>query len=162
MTRHSILTHLSRGIVGALALASALTFGSLYLVGRTERVHAFEQAMRDDLLTISNITQVYPNDDLYVNIEPEALSIYLAGGRRFFQVWEASNLALLDRSVSLETLHHTFPHPGVVSDTPRRYESRLPDGRRVSLITVRTRANWGLDEEMLRRTHQTNRDRDVH
>ena len=160
--RHSILMRLSRGIVGALALASVLTFGTLYLVGHSERVDAFEQAMRDDLLTISNITQVYPNDELYVNIEPEALGIYLAGGNRFFQVWEASTRKLLDRSVSLETVHHTFPHPELVANTPRRYESSLPDGRRVSLITVQTRANWGLDEEMLQRTQQTIRDRDVH
>jgi|GEM_PF-6148024 len=157
MSRYrSILGDLRRAIVIALALSSALTFGGLYVIGRTERVNAFEQALHDDLRTISNITEVYPGDDVYVNVEPESLNQYMHTGNRFFQVWDAGDgHELLDRSLSLESLKVTLPHPGQLDATPRRFDSLLPDGRRISVLAMRQNAHWGLDEEMLERTRQT-------
>lgn len=157
MRRHrSILGDLRCAIVIALALSSILTFGVLYFIGRTERVNAFEQALCDDLRTISNITEVFPGDDVYVNVEPESLSQYVQGGTRFFQVWDAGEgHELLDRSLSLESLNATLPHPGRLEATPLRFDSTLPDGRRISVLAIQQNAHWGLDEEMLERTRQT-------
>ncbi|WKB53324.1 histidine kinase dimerization/phospho-acceptor domain-containing protein [Eleftheria terrae] len=158
----SIVGRLRRGIVGALLLSSLLTFGVLFLIGRAERVDAFERALADDLRTIANITQVLPDDDLYVNVQPESLTPYLAGGTRFFQVWDAEDGELLDESPSLQALRHRFPHPGRPSASPRRLEARLPDGRTVSLIWQHTSAHWGMDQEMLDRTGLSIRSREVH
>ncbi|AKJ30140.1 histidine kinase dimerization/phospho-acceptor domain-containing protein [Caldimonas brevitalea] len=161
MSRPGITRRLRHGIVAALTLSSALTFAALYAIGRHERVQAFEQALSDDLRTIGNITQVYPGDDVYVNVEPESLSQYMQGGTRFFQVWDTQDGELLDRSLSLEALDVSIPRPGGVTTTPRRFGGRLPDGREVSWTVVHVRAHWGLDEAMLKRTRQTIEDHPV-
>jgi signal transduction histidine kinase len=158
----SISGLLWRGIFVALLVSSVLTFTALFAIGRAERVKAFEQALLDDLRTIANITQVYPDDDLYVNVEPEALTAYLAGGTRFFQVWDAQDGELLDQSASLEALKHLFAHPDDASDEPRRLEAQLPDGRAISLLYQSRSANWGLDQAMLDRTGLTINERPVH
>ena len=162
MSQQRIATRLGKGIVTALLLSSALTFSVLYMVGRAERIHAFEQALADDFRTIANITQVYPDNDLYVNVDPKVLTDYLAGGNRFFQVWDGSDLYVVDRSPSLEALGHRFPHPGTATDMPHRFDTRLPDGRVVAMIWQRSAAQWGVTQEMLERTGLQIRDRDVH
>lgn len=132
-----------------------------YALTKSQYQSFFEQGLRDDLRAITNITKVFPHDDLYVDIEPEALPQYLADGDRYFQVWTAHDKQLVDRSQSLERIGAKLPHPGTLMPTPRRYEERLPDGRAVSLIAVRSRANWGLDSALLERTGLTIEDRDV-
>jgi len=159
--RSSIASSLWRSIFAALLGASLLTFMALYTIGRAERVAAFEQDLFDDLRTIANITQVYPDDDLYVNVEPETLIAFQAGGTRFFQVWDAASGELLDQSPSLEAMKHLWPHPADVSTTPRRIEARLPDGREVSLLHQERAAHWGLDQAMLNRTGLTINNRQV-
>lgn len=145
--RNSVSARLRRGIAGTLMLSSALTFAALYIVGRNDRVSTFEEALADDLRAISNVTVVHPDGDLYVNIEPEVMDVYLEGGKRFFQLWEARDLELLDRSPSLKSLGHTFPPPPHVADGRRRWEARLPDGRVVSLLSATVYANWAVDSE---------------
>lgn len=153
---------LGRSIAGALLLSSVMTFGALYAVGHLQVTAAFEQALRDDLRAVANVTQVYPDDDLYVNFEPEVLTQYLAGGTRFFQLWDAADHALLDQSPSLSSLGYLFDHPGHASADPRRLEATLPDGREVALVLQQLPANWGLDAQMLERTGQRIRNRNVH
>jgi Two-component sensor kinase N-terminal len=155
----SIAGLLWRAIFVALLVSSVLTFTALFLIGRAERVKAFDAALLDDFRTIANITQIYPDDDLYVNVEPEALTEFLAGGTRFFQVWDATDAELLDQSPSLEALGHRFEQPQGAVAQPRRVEATLPDGRAVSLLYQRTAANWGMDQAMLSRTGLTIRDR---
>jgi signal transduction histidine kinase len=157
----SIAGLLWRSIFVALLVSSVLTFAGLFFIGRAERVKAFDQALLDDLRTIANITQVYPDDDLYVNVEPEALTSFLAGGTRFFQVWDAQTGELLDQSPSLEALGHLFDEPQGASAVPRRVEATLPDGSAVSLLYQQAAANWGMDQKMLERTGLTIRDRQV-
>jgi signal transduction histidine kinase len=158
----SIAGLLWRGISVALLVSSLITFSALFAIGRAERVKAFDQALLDDLRTIANITQVYPDDDLYVNVVPEALTEYAAGGTRFFQVWDGRDGELLDQSASLKALNHLLEKPSVAPATLRRIETRLPDGRAISLLYQQRFANWGLDREMLERTGLTIRDRPVH
>ncbi|MCM5681438.1 hypothetical protein M8A51_18070 [Schlegelella sp. S2-27] len=158
----SISRWLGRSIAGALLLSSLVTFGALYAVGHLQVNAAFEQALLDDLRSVANVTQVYPNDDLYVNFEPEVLTQYLQGGTRFFQLWDAADHALLDQSPSLSSLGYLFDHPGHASAEPRRLEATLPDGREVAVVLQQMPANWGLDAEMLERTGQRIRNRDVH
>jgi two-component system, OmpR family, sensor histidine kinase QseC len=157
----SVAGWLWRSIAGALAVSSAFTFAGLYALGRSDRIEAFEQALRDDLRTIANITQTFPDDDLYVNLEPESLTEYQPGGGRFFVVWDVEDGELIDQSPSLESLGSGFDRPPVAELQPRRAEALLPDGRAVSLIWQRTWAHWGLDPELLRRTGLTVRDREV-
>jgi len=162
MSGRSIAARLRRDIVAALLLSSLVTFAGLYLIGRAQRIHAFEQALQDDLRAISNITQSFPGDDVYVNIQPDALPDFQAGGSRFFQLWDAKSLALLDHSPSLDALKFRFERPHPVATEPRRFEARLPDGREVSLIVVQFLSTWGLEEDLLQRTGQTINDHDVH
>jgi signal transduction histidine kinase len=157
----SIVHWLWRAIAGALALSSVATFGGLYALGRSERIAAFEASLLDDLRTIANGTQSHPDDDLYVNIEPEVLTPYLSGGARFFQVWDAEDNELVDQSASLQALGHLFARPREISTRPGRAEAVLPDGRAVSLIFQRASAHWGMDEAMQRRTGLAVRDREV-
>jgi hypothetical protein len=96
----------------ALLAASLLTFMTLFTIGRAERVAAFEQDFFDDLRTIANITQLYPDNDLCVNVEPEALVEFQAGGTRFFQVWDAARGELLDQSPSARSLEASMAAPG--------------------------------------------------
>ena len=161
MSGRSIAARLRRDIVGALLLSSLVTFAGLYLIGRAQRVHAFEQALQDDLRAISNITQTFPDDDVYVNIQPDALTEFQAGGTRFFQLWDAKSLALLDTSPSLDALKFRFERPRPVTAEPRRFEARLPDGREVSLVVVQFLSTWGLEEDVLRRLGQTVNDHEV-
>lgn len=146
--------------LGAL-LASIPIAAIHYAVTKSQYRAFFEQGLRDDLRAIANVTKVFPHDDLYVDIEPEALPQYLADGDRYFQVWTAHDKQLVDRSQSLERIGVALPHPGTVVQTPRRYEGRLPDGRTVSLVAMKARANWGLDSALLERTGLTIEDRDV-
>lgn len=157
----SIVHWLWRAIAGALAVSSVLTFAGLYALGRSERIQAFEASLLDDLRTIANGTQSHPDDDLYVNIEPEVLTPYLSGGTRFFQVWDAEDNELVDHSASLQGLGHLFERPRVITTRPGRAEAVLPDGRAVSLIFQRASAHWGMDEETQRRTGLVVRDREV-
>jgi signal transduction histidine kinase len=157
----SIVHWLWRAIAGALAVSSVLTFGGLYALGRSERLAAFEASLLDDLRTVANGTQSHPDDDLYVNIEPEVLTPYLSGGTRFFQVWDAEDNELVDQSASLQGLGHLFERPREITTRPGRAEAVLPDGRAVSLIFQRTSAHWGMDQEMQRRTGLVVRDREV-
>ncbi|WP_374568897.1 sensor histidine kinase [Ideonella sp.] len=147
-----------RGRISALLFAgAALIFGVVYAIGHAERAAAFELSLADDLRTISNITHVYVDGDIYVNIEPEALGMYLAGGDRIFQVWDAETGELLDHSESLDTMGAQLPRPMPVlqmNAAPRAGTARLPDGRVMRLLSQRIRANWGLDPETLERTGQ--------
>lgn len=158
----SISGWLGRSIAGALLLSSLVTFGALYAVGRYQVTAAFEQALLDDLRTIANVTQVYPDEDLYVNFQPEVLTQYLEGGTRFFQLWDAADHALLDQSPSLSSLDYVFDHPGQVPTEPRRLEATLPDGREVALVLQQIPAHWGVEAEELQRTGQRIRNRNVH
>jgi len=133
----------------------------LYLIGRAQRLHAFEQALQDDLRAISNITQTFPDDDVYVNMQPDALTEFQAGGTRFFQLWDGKSLVLLDTSPSLDALKFKFDRPLPITAEPRRLEARLPDGREVSLIVVQFLSTWGLEEDVLRRLGQTVNDHEV-
>jgi signal transduction histidine kinase len=157
----SIRRHLLRGIFGALLASGAVVFGLLFAIGSSERRAAFEQALQDDLRTIANITQVFPDDDTYVNIEPESQIEYLSGGDRFFQVWDANTHELLDRSESLVALGVELPHPATIAAKPQRFDAALPDGRTVSFVTLRTDANWGIDAATLKRIGQTIQDQPV-
>lgn len=157
----SIGTRIGIGIVTALLLSSAITFGVLYMVGRAERINAFELALADDLRTVASITQVYPNNDLYVNVDPQLLTDYLAGGRRFFQVWDAADLFLADISPSLDAIPYRFEHPGIASRQFRRFEARLPDGRMVSLIWQRTSAQRAVTQDVLESAGLYIHDREV-
>lgn len=157
----SIGGRLGKGIVTALLLSSAITFSALYMVGRAERINAFEFALADDLRTIASITQVYPNNDLYVNVDPKLLTEYLAGGRRFFQVWDAADLFLADTSPSLDAIPYRFGHPGTASRQFRRFEAKLPDGRMVSLIWQRTSAQWAVTQDVLESAGMHIHDREV-
>lgn len=161
MSGRSIAARLRRDIVGALLLSSLVTFAGLYLIGRAQRLHAFEQALQDDLRAISNITQTFPDDDVYVNIQPDALTEFQAGGTRFFQLWDAKSRVLLDTSPSLDALKFKFDRPLPITAEPRRLEARLPDGREASLIVVQFLSTWGLEEDVLRRLGQTVNDHEV-
>ena len=161
MSGGSIAGRLRRDIVGALLLSSLVTFALLYLIGRGQYMHDFEQALQDDARAISNITQSFPDDDVYVNIQPDALPGFQANGDRFFQLWDAKSLQPLDHSPSLEALGFRFGRPNPVSVVPRRFETRLPDGREVSLVAVEFLATWGLEEDVLQRTGQTINDHEV-
>src|SRR5262249_38046536 len=129
-----------------------------------ERVAAFDAALADDLRTIANITQVYADGDVYVNVEPEALGVYMAGGDRVFQLWSADDGEMLDRSESLESQDWNLarPQPGLaLGDAPRPARFTLPDGRSLRLLALRMRANWGVDAETLERTGQTIQEHEV-
>jgi signal transduction histidine kinase len=147
-----------RGRVTALLFAVAvLIFGAVYAVGHSERAAAFDRSLADDLRTISNITQVYVDGEIYVNIEPEALGMYLAGGDRIFQVWDTENGELVDHAESLDTMGAKLPRPEPalqLDAPPRPGQARLPDGRRLRLLSHRVGANWGLDPEALARIGQ--------
>jgi hypothetical protein len=158
----SIQSRLRTAITVGMLLPSIVLFIALYMLARAQYVEFFEQALRDDLRTIANVAQVHPNDDVYVNIEPEALPQYLADGTRFFQVWETPSLELVDRSGSLERLGATLAHPQAITQTPRRYEAALPDGRALSLIVFQSRANWAMDRETLERTGLTIKEHELH
>ena len=96
--------------------------------------------MADDLRTISNITHVYVDGDIYVNIEPEALGMYLGGGERIFQVWDAVSGELLDHSESLDTMGTQLPRPVPalqLNAAPRASAARLPDGGPLRLLSQR-------------------------
>jgi signal transduction histidine kinase len=151
--RRSIERTLLRGMFAVLLLSSAVIFAALFAIGYVLRVDAFERSLADDLHTIANMTKVMPGDDVYVNVEPEAEGAYLAGGDRFFEVWDAATGESLDRSESLVALHAALPRPRDADGEPRRLESELPDGRRTSLVALRMKANWGLDPDELARTH---------
>jgi signal transduction histidine kinase len=158
----SISGWLGRSIAGALLLSSLVTFGALYAVGRFQVTAAFEQALLDDLRTIANVTLVYPNDNLYVDFQPEVLTQYLEGGSRFFQVWDAADHALLDQSPSLSSMNYLLSHQGQAPAEPRRFEATLPDGREVALVLQQIPANWGVEAQELARTGQRIRNRNVH
>lgn len=147
-----------------LFTVAALVFGVIYAIGHAERSAAFERALTDDLRTISNITHVYVDGDIFVNIEPEALGMYLAGGDRIFQVWDAETGELLDHSESLDTMGLKLPRPVpalVMKTAPRPGEAKAPDGHSIRLLSQRIRANWGLDPETLERTGQKIEDHEV-
>lgn len=154
-----------RGRISALLFAvAALVFGAVYAIGHAERAAAFDRSLADDLRTISNITQVHVDGDIFVNIEPEALGMYLTGGDRIFQVWDGENGELLDHSESLDSLGARMPRPQpapALNAPPHAEEARLPDGRTIRLLSHRIRANWGLDAETLERTGQTIQDHEV-
>jgi signal transduction histidine kinase len=158
----SISGWLGRSIAGALLLSSVVTFGALYAIGRAQATSAFEQALLDDLRTIANVTLVYPDDDLYVDFQPEVLTQYLEGGSRFFQVWDAADHALLDQSPSLASMHYLLDHPGHAPTEPRRIDATLPDGREVALVLQQVPASWGVEAQELARTGQRIRHRNVH
>jgi signal transduction histidine kinase len=148
-----------RGRIAALLFAVAvLVFGAVYAIGHAERVAAFDAALADDLRTIANITQVYADGDVYVNVEPEALGVYMGGGERVFQVWSAPDGEMIDRSESLESESWSLsrPQPALaLGDAPRSSRFTLPDGRSLRLLALRMRANWGVDAEALQRSGQT-------
>lgn len=154
-----------RGRVSVLLFAMAvLIFGAVYAVGHAERAAAFERSLADDLRTISNITHVYVDGEIFVNIEPEALGMYLAGGDRIFQVWDTENGELVDHAESLDTMGAKPPRPEPplkLNAPPRPGEARLPDGRRLRLLSHRIGANWGLDPETLARIGQRIDDHEV-
>jgi len=147
-----------RGRISVLLFAlAALVFGAVYAIGHAERAAAFERALVDDLRTISNITHVYVDGDIYVNIEPEALGMYLKGGDRLFQVWDATTGELLDHSESLDTMdvQPRRPSPALLLNAaPRPGTAQLLDGRPLRLLSQRIRANWGLDPETLEQLGQ--------
>jgi signal transduction histidine kinase len=157
----SIEATLLRGMAAVLMLSSAIIFAALFAIGYVQRAEAFERALADDLHAVANITQVFPDGDVYVNVEPEAEAEYLEGGTRFFELWDAASGESLDRSASLESLHAAFPRPARAGAEPRRIDTRLPDGRAVSLLALRMKANWGIDAEELARTHRRIADREV-
>lgn len=147
-----------------LFVVAALVFGITYAIGHVERANAFERAMADDFRSIANITQVFAEDDVYVNIQPEQLGTFMAGGERFFQVWDAVTGELLDRSESLKALDVELPRPRpalVAGEETRVVHTKLPDGRSLSLLAARVHANWGLDVDVLQQLNQTISDRDV-
>jgi len=149
----SIESTLLRGVFVVLLLSSAVIFAALFGIGYVLRVDAFERSLSDDLHTIANITVVMPGDDVYVNLQPESEPEYLEGGTRFFEVWDAKTGESLDRSASLNALHAALVEPKGATEAERRFELRLPDGRLLSLVGVRMKANWGMDAEALERTH---------
>jgi signal transduction histidine kinase len=161
LVRSSIGSRLRKGFLIALTLSSVITFSGLYLVGRTQRNGTFEQALQDDMRTIASITQVHPNSELYVNVDPKLLTDYLAGGNRFFQMWDASSLYFTDKSPSLEALSYRFAHPGPASRTAQRLEVTLPDGRAVSLVWQRSNAQWAVSPEVLESAGLQISDREV-
>jgi signal transduction histidine kinase len=137
--------------------AGALTFGGLYALERHERTSAFDDALRDDFRTIANITQVHPGDDVYVNVEPEILTDYLAGGSKFFFVWSTDGEHLIDLSASIGDANQVkIARPtwaaGAGGDTPLDWA--LPDGRVVRALAKRVDAQWGLDEATLKRRQE--------
>jgi signal transduction histidine kinase len=148
-----------RSRIAALLFAVAVVvFGGVYAIGHAERVAAFDAALADDLRTIANITQVYADGDVYVNVEPEALGVYMAGGDRVFQVWSARDGEMLDRSESLESQGWSLARPQpapALGDAPRPTRFTLPDGRSLRLLALRMQANWGVDAEALQRSGQT-------
>jgi two-component system, OmpR family, sensor histidine kinase QseC len=151
-------------LAAVLFTVAAVVFGAVYAIGHAERVAAFDRALADDLRTIANITQVYVDGDVYVNVEPEALGVYMAGGDRVFQVWSAADGEMLDRSESLESQGWSLERPRpplALGDTPRPGRFTLPDGRSLRLLALRMRANWGVDAEALQRSGQTITDQEV-
>lgn len=162
MSASSIRHRVTWAAALSLLIASCGMLSACFFHVNGQYKQFFEQALRDDLRTIANITQVFPDGDVYVNIEPEALPQYMADGDHFFQVWGAANLELMDRSQSLQRLGVTLPHPTRIGVAPQRYEFTLPDGRVLSLVALQTRANWGLDAPLLQRTGLSITDQDVH
>ncbi len=152
---------LGSAIGGVRMLWSTVTFAGLYALGRAERVAAFEEALIDDLRSITNVTLTFPDDDLYVNLQPEVMTPYAEGGTRFFQVWDAQDGEEVDLSPSLQALAHRFELPLVAGAEPRRWDTVLPDGRALSVVAVRTSAHWGIDQALLDRTGLKLRDREV-
>lgn len=144
--------------LGASVLAaSALTFGGLYALERHERIAQFDDALRDDFRTIANITQVHPGDDVYVNVEPEILTDYLAEGTKFFFLWSTDGEHLIDLSASIgEAEHVKIARPtwaaGAGGDEPRDWT--LSDGRIVRALAKRVDAQWGLDQATLKRRNE--------
>jgi signal transduction histidine kinase len=143
----SLTRHLTTVIVWALTVSCVVTFASLYLLGRAQRISTFEAALQDDLRTMASITQIDAYGELFVNVNPKLLPDYLVGGSRFFQLWETTGVYMADRSPSLETLSYRFARPLVASRRPNRSETTLPDGRKVSLIWQRLRAQPALGQE---------------
>lgn len=154
-----------RGRIAALLFAvAAVVFGAVYAIGHAERAAAFDAALADDLRSIANITQVYADGDVYVNVEPEALGMYMAGGDRVFQLWSADSGEVLDRSESLESRGWGLPRPApplALGAEPRAERVALPDGHRLRLLALRMRANWGVDAEALQRSGQSIEEHEV-
>ncbi len=154
-----------RGRIATLLFAvAAVVFGAVYAIGHAERAAAFDAALADDLRSIANITQVYADGDVYVNVEPEALGMYMADGDRVFQLWSAEDGEMLDRSESLESKGWSLPRPTPrlrLGDEPQAERAALPDGHRLRLLALRMRANWGVDAEALQRSGQSIEEHEV-
>ncbi|GAA0725137.1 HAMP domain-containing sensor histidine kinase [Dokdonella soli] len=135
----------ARRVALSVGASAALVLLLLYLLLRQQLIMQFDDELRADLRMIANITNVYRNGDLYVNLDADVQVDYGEHGDKLYEVLDSDSTEVVDSSPLLEEKgwRVTFPHP---RDQVAILEHTLTDGRVFRLAGRRMEAQWGGDE----------------
>ncbi|WP_020405391.1 sensor histidine kinase N-terminal domain-containing protein [Hahella ganghwensis] len=123
-----------------------LCIGS-YLTARHYLISQFDQELLADFQNVVGMTKIWPDGDLWVDLDSEVLTSYAVNGNKIFQVWTADGTETLDRSLLLQEQDFQINRPVRNRDgEPEIFDSTLANGRDIRAMIQTVYPQWGWDD----------------
>lgn len=143
---NSLRAKLVLRMVLVVSLFGLAVSGVFHVVTRSLLLSDFEHELETEMTFVTGLTKVFPDGDVYVDLDSEVVTEYGLEANRLYQVWDADLAEVLDRSVWLEqtsqfvALADEGEGPTIVVS---RFDTVLPDGRPARAHLKYIDAQWG-------------------
>ncbi|OZG70202.1 hypothetical protein BTA51_27430 [Hahella sp. CCB-MM4] len=117
-----------------------------YFLAREYLINQFDQELLADFQSVVGMTKIWPDGEVWVDLDSEVLTAYAEDGNKLFEVWTGDGTESLDRSVLLEQQDIHIHRPIRPADNqPAIFDTALPDCRNIRAATQVLYPQWGWD-----------------
>ncbi len=123
-----------------------------YSLTRQYLINQFDQELQADFQNVVGMTKIWPDGEIWVDLDSEVLTAYAATGNKLFEVWTGDGTESLDRSLILEQQDiHINRTVRPADNGPAIFDTQLPDNQQSSHRNFRAAIQtvypqWGWDD----------------
>ncbi|ELD1799220.1 HAMP domain-containing histidine kinase [Vibrio fluvialis] len=118
--------------ISAISVSFVMIVFSLfgYFTFKNELEMQFNNDLKNEFNSLASVARVFPNGEFFVDLDFDMATQYSLGGSRLFQVWDKSNVEILDQAPAIESSGEYISYPLKIDDKSNYfYDFKLKNGR---------------------------------